>query len=354
MMTTRSKISAYIGDNLSKFLKAINCPVSDRIPCPVHCGGNTSACSVNGNQGLYANTWHCFSHNCHETFGRDLFGLVRGYLSRINCGWTSDGDDVESTKNTEQWIYKILQCNSNDINNIVIDKAVSTKKWYPFSYSKEYLRKWLKIPSSFYIKKGYSEDTLYKYCVGDCFEYGNFYKRAVVPIFGASEKSIAFTARSLLDKCELCNMFHVGPCPTNNFPAYVKWRHFNLESKNTLYNFYDNLNLLRKYKTVIIVESPGNTLRLEDAGIPFSVCTFGASIKAGQANLLLKNGIDKWIVLYDNDQAGIAGANRITNRYKNDINVILPSLNFADDIGSLSTDCARKVLQPIINKYFRG
>jgi hypothetical protein len=76
--------------------------------CLLHGGDNNTSFRFNKE----THTWVCFSHRCHETFGNDLIGLVKGclgvdFVSAVNylrslAGEITSGDYLEYKREKEK------------------------------------------------------------------------------------------------------------------------------------------------------------------------------------------------------------------------------------------------------------
>lgn len=365
-MMDRNKVHNLLKSRLECLIKSLSIDVDDLTDryvgcCPIHGGDGNTAFTINMDKDYYG-LWTCWSHNDHVHFGRDLYGLVWGVLSHRE-GWAAPGDpEVESTI-VEQWIGKFLENSNETISvNRTIREKYKVKTIVP-KFSKKMLTEVLTVPSPYYSidqprRPRYSNYILNKYCIGDCTRFlpdplSSLYNRAVVPIFNDKEEAIAFSGRSLLPQCNHCELYHTGICPPKKYPSYVKWRHLNLTSSNTLYNYYENIDWFKDKKTCILVESPGNCLRLEDAGIRGGVGTFGAKLSEGQAELLARAGVNTLLVLFDADEAGFKGFKRISYKYKKDFNVVFPTTNLppGTDLGNFPTSIVRNNIRKVLARY---
>jgi 5S rRNA maturation endonuclease (ribonuclease M5) len=351
MKTDKAKLNAALLGRLDDLLDALGAPLNGgRCCCVIHGGDTHSGLSIDAESGKYT----CWSRHCEQTFGRDLIGLVWGCLSRNNCMWAVDGDQRESYGAAIAWCLEFLEASPDQINKLeAVAPQRKVKQRADYKFTRARINQWLTIPSSFYIARGFTEETLRRYSIGDCHEWGRYYKRAVVPIYNDKDEAVAFTARSLLKKCSQCNLFHQGDCPITVYPSHSKWLHENLVSSKMLYNYYEQLNFLRESRCAIVVESPANALRLTDAGICGAVCTFGAKISEGQFELLAKASVDKVCVAFDSDQAGIEGAKRVAQKYGRDFNIIVPSLQLPPnkDIADFSNRIVHENFSQILRKY---
>jgi len=85
---------------------------------------------------------------------------------------------------------------------------------------------------------------------------------------------------------------------------YFKNRPTGIYKSRTLFNSRD-----KDYKQMIVVESPLDAVRLDAAGIPGGVATFGAIVSPEQLHILRK--ADDLIFAFDNDDAGRTAALRM-------------------------------------------
>ena len=94
--------------------------------------------------------------------------------------------------------------------------------------------------------------------------------RAVVPVYDNNRQyMIGCTGRATTDKCEKCNHYHLGnECPDKeSLYLHCKWRHnYGFKTQNYLYNYWFAQEHIKESRSVILVESPGNVWRLEEAG----------------------------------------------------------------------------------------
>lgn len=178
------------------------------------------------------------------------------------------------------------------------------------------------------------------------------YGRAVVPIYDIEYKHmIGCSGRSIYDLCQSCNTYHPEnlECPeSNNAWKYSKWKHsFGFKSQEHLYNYWFAKDHIKKTNTVILVESPGNVWRLEEAGIHNSVAIFGSSLADKQKMLLDISGAMTIITIMDNDEAGKAAAKQIYGKCYRTYNIKNIELNNHNDIGSMTIE---EVKQEILTK----
>ena len=323
--------------------------------CPIHDGDNY------GSFNLYYDTgnWKCYSKGCHEYFINTPFGFIRGILSKTKLNWKESGDDIVSLKETMQWCKDFLDCNIDDlkINKKEIEKSTFVKRIENIKYeipkslskiTKNIVREKLNIPSQYFLNRGFSEEVLQNFDIGDAIiPKTEMYGRAVAPIYDEKgEFMLACSGRSPYNKCGLCGLHHKfgGRCPTKKESInYVKWRHSKGYKKdNYLYNYWNVLN--RGFNTLIIVESPINIWKLYESGYYNCVAILGSSFSDNQKFLLDKSGASKLILLTDMDAAGLEARKNITEKCKKLYSI--KSINIpSNDIGDLSTEQVKELLR---------
>ena len=121
------------------------------------------------------------------------------------------------------------------------------------------------------------------------------------------------------------------------------------QSQEHLYNFWFAKDHIQKSKSIILVESPGNVWRLEEAGIHNSVAIFGSSLSDKQKLLIDSSGAMNIILLMDNDDAGQKAVNQITEKCKKIYRIYSPSFE-GPDVGELSIEDIRNTLVPKISE----
>lgn len=324
--------------------------------CPIHGGDNRTAFNLYPTGDYYRGNWKCRTHNCEEVFKSSIIGFVRGVLSNNKFGWTKSGDKtvsfdetirfIESLIDTKQSTIKISKKDKEKnnfaylINNVVSDQKDTTNNQ---RISRSKVRESIKIPSHYFLSRGFSEKILDKYDVGLCDKPGKeMYDRAVVPIYDANHKFlIGCSGRSIFDKCNQCETYHdpKSDCPSiENRWKFSKWKHSkDFKSQNHLYNFWYAKEHIMHSSKVIIVESPGNVWKLEEANIHNSVAVFGSSFSDRQKILLDGSGAMTIITIMDNDEAGTKAAENIKQKCQNTYNVINLTIS-KNDIAEMSVN----------------
>lgn len=334
--------------------------------CPIHGGDNDSAFNLYHQGDTYRGNWKCRTHQCENVFKSSIIGFIRGCLSHQD-GWSKSGDDMVSFNEALQFAIgfskhdpadqkqtrKAKEKNNfvNAVKNISPEENTNKSQLVPRSL----VTKSLSIPSKYFIARGFSEDILTKYDVGDCIGQGKeMSNRAVVPIYDNDMTGMAgCTGRSLFDKCDVCSCFHSGQkCPEDKEKwLSCKWKHNkNFKTQEYLYNYWFAKSFILKTKTVIIVESPGNVWRLEESGIHNSVAIFGSSMSHKQKMLLDISGAMNIVTIMDNDFAGQEAAKQIEIKCGRTYNIknIKLSLN---DVADMTPEQIKQEILPQIQDY---
>lgn len=331
--------------------------------CPIHGGDNSSACNVYYTGDSYRGNWKCRTHNCHEVFKSSIIGFIRGCLSRRKYNWQNNGDKVCSFGEAMQFIQQFLG-NKIDINSLgAIDSKTKDKNDFvntiryitessnkdQLKITKDYLLSKMAVPSQYFINRGFTQDILSKYYVGDCYEIGKeMYSRAVVPIFDDNgEYIIGCTGRSLFERCASCKAYHDTSfsCPSEAESwKYCKWKHSSgFKSGDTVYNMWNAKKYIKSINnTVILVESPGNVWRLEEAGIHNAIAIFGTTFTDRQKMMVDCSGAMHIITIMDNDEAGYQAREKIYTKCKKTYNVTHIDIP-ANDIASMSVEDIKKL-----------
>ena len=104
-----------------------------------------------------------------------------------------------------------------------------------------------------------------------------------------------------------------------------------------------------KTSSAIIVESPGNVWRLEEAGIHNSVGIFGSSLSDRQKIILDGSGAMNIIILADNDDAGKKAAQQIKKKCEKTYNIYIAQIT-KTDIGEMSVEEIKSEIKPFLEK----
>ena len=361
-------------DNIENLLNALDIEefkMSNKMitmSCPIHGGDNPSAVNIYHTGDYYRGNWRCRTHNCDSTFKSSIIGFVRGVLSKTKYRWNREGDETASFQEAVDFCLSLLNKNIKDIKisradaekntfaRIVENVKQTNQNSSPLSkITKAQVRESLQIPSQYYLDRGYTKEILNRYDVGLCDNPNKeMHNRRVVPIYSIDGKVIVgCTGRSVFGSCSKCGHYHMSTskCPDKeDVWKYCKWKHnYGFKSQEHLYNFWFAKDHIQKSRSIILVESPGNVWRLEEAGIHNSVAIFGSSLSDKQKLLIDSSGAMNIILLMDNDDAGQKAINQITEKCKKIYRIYSPTFE-GPDVGELSIEDIRNILVPKISE----
>lgn len=333
-------------------------------PCPIHGGDRPNAFNMYPDGHTVRCYWKCRSKQCDKTFKCNLFGFIRGVLSREKLGYESGSDKskVYPFGKTVRWLEDFLEkridtlkVSYEDIEKKKFIQQVETLRSKPFKETKgfapETIKGRLTIPSPYFVKRGFSEESLRTYCVGEARENkitSPMCDRAIVPVFNEEGKLIiGFTGRSLFEKCSKCDQWHNPSCPCG--PAgseNCKWRN-TFERDGYLYGLSHARQAIKASKKIAIVEGPGEVWKLFEAGYEYAVSLFGVNMSDRQQILIEKSGAEIGIVIMDNDEAGELARRDIQNRLGNwlKLKFVKPS---AKDLGDMNVEDVRSLLKNVV------
>lgn len=318
----KSKFQSYLNkalDNINLLLDKLgvayndNRPDSIEILCPIH--GSQKM----GNSIIYkeSGVWLCFSDNCNQVWGKNIINLIGACLDR--AGKPSSVNDVYDYIDNENCSLKLVRQSIRERQVVFRDE-----KSKPESL----------IPSVYFMKRGYSRESLINFEVGDCHR-GPYSDRSIVPVRYIDGQYMGFSARIHWPLCNLCGYHHskYSTCISRDYDFHFmhrKWYHSKgLQKTMTLYG-------IEKIKgpKVAIVEGPGCVWKLYDYGIPAVAC-MGKDISYNQINLLKALSINSILFLPDNDDAGKQFKQNFIMKYSKDFRIYLPKLT-SKDISEMS------------------
>jgi hypothetical protein len=336
--------------------------------CPIHGGDNNAALNLYPEGDKYRGNWKCRTHHCEEIFKGSIIGFIRGVLSHNEHGWSKDGDEMVSfdaalafaeefvdQKLDEIKIDKKLIEKTNFVNTIGYINTSTKPSNVLINRSK--IQKSLSIPSKYFIERGYSENILKRYDVGDCSSANKeMSDRAVVPVYDMNYNyMVGCTGRSTFNKCDCCSSFHnaLTACPSKQESWLMsKWRHSkDFKTQEHLYNYWFAKDHILKTHCAILVESPGNVWRLEEAGIHNSLALFGSSLSDKQKILLDMSGALTLVLIMDNDDAGKKAADIIRKKCSKTYNIYNIDIE-ASDIGEMTIDQVKQHITPRLENIY--
>ena len=327
--------------------------------CFIHGGDNPTALNVYYNADIRVH-YKCRTHQCEDNFGSSLISLIRGALSRFKYKWRMVGDKEASFNEAVEFLLQFL---GQDYHGIDSEKLGDLEK-IKFcgmvngfdrpqvtntGITRDFYRKHVEIPSQYYLQRDFSIEVLDKYDVGTCKRPGkSLYQRAVVPIYHEDGDTIlGFTGRSIFNECQKCRHYHDPKKDCHFFP---KWKHTaGFSKENCLYNYWHAKEHILTTGVVVVVESPGNVWRLEEAGIHNSVGIFGTHLNQNQKKIIDESGALSIVCLLDNDEAGVKGAEKIRELCSKMYRIYFPSLE-TNDIAEMGIDKVTEDIKPLISK----
>lgn len=366
-------ISDMLCDNIEELLTALGIDAYKNLgkmitmSCPIHGGDNETALNIYHQGDHYRGNWKCRTHQCEETFMGSIIGFIRGCISKNSHNWQKPGDQICSFQEALDFATSFIQ---EDWDSIKISRKskekitfVNTVKYISDSekidspkISRDFIRQNLKIPSTYFINRGFDQKTLINYDVGECLSAGKEMNgRAVVPIYDTDFKyMVGCTGRSIYEKCNQCKAYH-NPndnCPsTENIWKYSKWRHSaGFKTQEYLYNYWIAQHKIKETMAVILVESPGNVWRLSEAGIINAVAIFGSSLSDRQKMILDTSGAMTIISIMDNDDAGNKAALHIRQKCEKTYNILDIKIDH-EDIAAMSIEQIQSEISTKIKDY---
>jgi DNA primase len=295
--------------------------------CPAHSGSdNPNGCSIS----IKHKRWHCWTHGCHEQYGRDILGFVKGAMQTENFA------DVLKHLST---IYAFNHTTSklalevepeNDI--IQLSKIFQKKLYVSRSPSTQVVKTCGRSP--YFESRGFSASTLKEFKVEDCEDSKSPMKfRAIIPII-ENGVSIAFIARGTRPWVLPKYLFSDG---------FKKTEH--------LYNYTNGMEAGLKKNALFVVEGQGDVWKMYECGVKNCVGLFGKSVSDAQEDLLIKSGITNLIILTDNDSSGRESKVDIKRRLSRMFKLIFPKM-YSKDLGSMFASQVHSKILSTLKGYY--
>lgn len=302
-------------DQIPKILETLNIEFKYKkgtysFPCPVHGGDNHSACTIFEGKFDIPN-WACWTHQCQNTYGKGLYGFIKGVLSYRNGGEV----DFKSVNN-------FLTGKNIDSISIAVDTSTTQKKLITQCFSggedkntknidPEYIRRNLVCPSPYFMSRGFCKEVLDTFHVGDSYQEGRqMYQRAVVPVYDIDGKYAGCCGRTIIGHPD-------------------KWV-YSFCKGNFLYGLNFSLPYIKNSGKAIIVEGNPDVWKIFSLGFKNVVAIMGTAFTDEQLLLLEQSGALELIILTDMDAAGRECADRIINRCGRRFNYRVPTYNGKD------------------------
>lgn len=330
--------------------------------CPVHGGDRFNAFNI-----YESGYWACRSRHCELHFKKTPLGMMRGILSHQKYGWSNIGDTEVTFGQTIRGVLDILgiSWDEMEVDRDAVEKMQFVKQMQIVKKKEEEavakkvitrdkIRRAIDIPAQYYLDRGYTPQILDKYDVGFCRDKTKEMRyRVVVPVYNEDGNYVGCCGRSIFPQCDKCHVYHHvnSDCPKKEFyPLYCKWKHSGFKSHEHLYNYSNAKPFIQQTGAVILVESPGNVWRLEEAGIHNSVAIFGSCLSETQKTILDSSGALSIIVLGDNDDAGKGLFDTVKEKCQRTYRLYCVSLDKKNDVGDMSVDEVTEEIRPLIEQ----
>ena len=295
--------------------------------CPIHQGSdNKTAVSIS----LDKRMWKCWTHNCEEEYGKDIFNFIRGVFAGED--W-SFGDVLK-------YLCRLYNISKN--TNLLVDPTPQEDFLSLTGLFKKHIKLVDKFEnniqteehSDYFESRGFLRSTLNHFGVKDCLDKNSkMYNRAIIPIY-SNEEEIGYIARATKDYMIPKYLFSKGLC-----------------SSLYLYNYDKAIERARQVSALFIVEGQGDVWRLYEAGVTNAVGLFGKDISQQQKELLKTSGATKLIVMTDNDQAGREGRMKIQRELNRYFKLIYPPMP-KKDVGEMSIERIQKTILPHVEGMY--
>ena len=333
--------------------------------CPIHQGDNPTAFNFYHTGNTAVGNWQCNTHGCHEIFGKNGIGLIRGLLSTSIYNWSRRTDKEASFNEALKWCKDNLHIlpKSSYTSKDQITKFINATYQQPsVNYSlqitnEQYLQSGLVFPDQYFTTRGYELNTIKTFNVGYCKNPNSpMYSRAVVPLHNKTGNLIiGCSGRSVWPQCDICTTYHNPDnlCPTTEkMFVYSKWKNTNnFPVSSELYNFHRAKTFIEKTGLAVLSEGQPNIWRLFEAGFPMSLGCFGSNFTLNQKRILDTSGAHTIIIVPDADVASEKFVKKIIELCKNSYNIVTIEPSYDDDIGKCNIDTVKNILSPFINKY---
>jgi len=300
------------------------------LSCPIHNGDNKEGCSIFTQGDTSIGNWKCWTASCEDNYGKNIFGFIKGLMSSKNNREVSSKEVIRFLKGFINEDIEFKEYKKNDIMDVFykdIEEDI-------YTLSRDEVRSKIKIPSQYYIKRGFSAEILDEFDVGFCNQKGKpMFNRSVVPVYNSEYKYVGCVGRAVDEDFK------------------PKWLHSKGFKKHYLYGYNIAKNFI-KNNSIFILEGQGDVWRMHEAGFKNSVGIFGSSMNEEQLIILEKSGVLNLIILTDYDDAGNKAAFQIEKKCGRRFNYYRPKMS-KKDIGELSTNELKEELYPQINTIIK-
>jgi 5S rRNA maturation endonuclease (ribonuclease M5) len=307
--------------------------------CPAHEGSdNPRAFSFSKDKGI----WKCWTRDCQQQYRNDIFGIIRGYLSKQNgvdvgfseaLRWSCNFLKIKQHKHVV--IPEVIQ--EDDFARIV--NTISKENNIVKSCEPIELDKCVDIPSKYFLSRGFKEETLGHFQVGDCYDKSSkLYDRSIIPIHNDDGTSIiACIARATKEYKH--PKFLITPT--------------GFDKRYFFYNYHRAIESIKQTSSVILVEGQSDVWRLHEAGIIQCMSIFGRTLSKEQETKLSTLSLTHIVVLLDNDQAGRESKVQIQRQLNRFYRLSFPKIP-TKDIGEMTIEQIKKYVFPQIKGIVNG
>mgnify|MGYP003440053510 CR=1 FL=1 len=339
------KVNEIIADNAELILDKLEIEhkvYKDRISmrCPIHDSSKDESLSLFTTGQKYSGNYVCWTNHCEKDVGNGALNLIKSILEQKQKKDLKLRDVVNWVLETTKSSLPESSINAKERKSFTkyVESLNVVKNENTAKITREYVRSTLIIPCEYYIKRGYSPETLNKFDVGLCVKpKTQMFMRAVVPVYHDGYM-VGCVGRSLNDRCTICGKYHHKNklCPTNKIEERWAEKWINSENFSCSKFFYkgiDTLKAIEDSKSVILVEGQGDVWRLSEAGFNNVFGLFGCSLSEDQKLILEQMDVQNIYLALDSDEAGVSGRNKINSvlkRYYNIGNIELPNKDFGD------------------------
>jgi DNA primase len=298
--------------------------------CPIHTGSdNPKGVSISKNNRY----WKCWTRGCEIDYGSDIFGFVRGVLSKYN-----DEASFVDALNLVKRVYGIDYSNSgkfkvtinNNSNNNELSSIVKI-----FNKSETEDNSNIEVNSvrtigrsKYFEQRGFSPDTLKLFGIEDCEDKSSaMYHRSVIPVHSFDGNLKGLIGRS--------NKQYL-------LPKYIYTK--GLRKSYYLYNHHRAIDTALQKHCFFITEGQGDVWRLYESGVVNAIGLLGRDLSIHQRDKLIRSGVTTLVVLTDNDQSGKESKLKIYRDLNRMFRIIFPRMT-KKDIGEMSVE---KVVNDIL------
>lgn len=329
--------------NIVEILDALSVSYSQRGPllqarclCAHHSGDGNNSTAFSWR--LDYGRWVCFTHHCEQSYGNDVFGLVRGVLN-IKFGAAV------------KWIEAHLSGVDLNAEVSASEHTARRPRLHIHEPISEERLTFLKPDHAYLVGRGFDPTILDTYNVGVWRRIGTYMNnRVIFPVRDHQGFVIGFTGRTLLTLEEIEEQEKRTGYPVGKWihgRDYVTFPNKNKQElfiTSVLFNWYRAKKRLGIDKELIVVEGPLDGMRLEEAGIQNWVATLGTTFTPIQRSLLVDAGVNKLRCAYDSDilsdgrRPGDEGWKRLTEIVGNLMDLERVQLPAGKDPGEMTVD----------------